>query len=62
MIKKRTVINQCEIKLNGNIDVREAIEYYEDDVVETTKYHRYVVLSDDKTPASVQAFLDNSKA
>ena len=64
-LRERTVINKAEILASGDIQVRQANETYDDttpDEVRSSAYHRYVVLSEDDTPAAVQAFLDNSKA
>jgi len=64
MLQERTVINRCEILPNGNIEVRLANEIYDDSTeeIKAQNYHRYVVSSNDETPAEIQAFLDNSKA
>ncbi len=62
-LQQRTVINQIEIKPNGNIQVREANEIFnEDGGIESQKFHRYVVGKDEDIPADVQSFIDNSKA
>ena len=122
-LKERKVIDQTTVRRNGNIDIRYAMETYDDSItpkaeipaieaeyeivkipvdaipaikdvdgnivqeavkattkefkklvkegipavpavidVTDSRWHREVILSADKTPAEVQAFLENSKA
>lgn len=64
MLTERTVINRCEVLQNGDIQVREANEIYDDSTLEVRgqpTFHRYVVASADETPVEVQNFLDASK-
>lgn len=77
-LQERTVIVEATIRPNGNIDVRESREVYDDSItpvaadpdngivgvsdVVAATNHRYVILSDDQTPSDVQDFIDNSKA
>ena len=64
VLKERKVIDRCEILRSGHIQVREALEIYDDanpGVVKSKTYHRYVVDSNADCSKDVQDFMDNRK-
>ena len=44
MIKSRKVIKQCEVKSNGNIDVKEINEFYDDEITPTKAVFKDLVI------------------
>tara|TARA_R110000803_G_scaffold27428_1_gene64153 strand:+ start:390 stop:629 length:240 start_codon:yes stop_codon:yes gene_type:complete len=77
-LQQREILVSATVRENGNIDCRTAKQVYDDSItpvvadlengidgvtdVIASENFRYVVQSNEATPANVQAFLDNSKA